>query len=177
MTDSAIDPVAPPAQSASPLEWCEASRPYHLTIKDILELPVGKKIYIFTLDRNYMDLSCDLIYNPINKPILPSQFFKRGYFWTFVKKEPGIQGEFIWIRDESGRHGEFDIEYQPGEWYCLKDDRLPAKDWQGIFDFKDKGGKHYADFPLETRLGWRGPMLLVEDMDKCPKVIWEGTYF
>jgi hypothetical protein len=155
----------------TPLGFTVASRKYHLTIKDILAFPVGETYRFFFLDRNMFDVSCDTKYNELNVPTKPSTFFRNGYYIDFTRRE-GIQGDWKWGFDsESSSIGEeFHVDMNTG-WYPFRNNHVPIKDSQGIFTIpEDFAGKHYSELPEDTRIGWRGPMMLTENMDKCPDV-------
>ena len=66
---------------------------------------------------------------------------------------------------------EFDIEYLEGNWYPLTDGYLPPKDPQGFAKLNFKTKKHWKEFPKTTRVGWRGPMIKWDDLDKLPNII------
>lgn len=157
----------------SPIKWLyEDSLRYHMTIKDIVDIPVGEKTEIFFMDRNILDLIED---NKKYIPILPSEFFSKCYFITFTKIDNGIRGTWLWnTYSDIGNcpeHREFDIDLG-SFWYPLKNDKVPLNDEQGNIRFGKNAGKHYSAFSDNTRLGWRGPMMLKENMDKCSSIIY-----
>ena len=163
----------------SPEGFCQSSREYHLTIKDVLNFPIGEKQRIFFLDRNMFDMSCRDDMNEINTPIKPSHFFRHGYYIDFVRNE-GILGDWCWVDGKTYRNvdnnRELDIDLG-SLWYPLKESKVPIGDRQEIFKIpKEYKGKHYTQIPSNTRLGWRGPMILVKNMDKCPDIIYKGNY-
>jgi len=98
----------------SPYAWEEDSRPFHITIKDILNLEAGESLELFSLDRDVLDTSCDEKYNEPGRTILPSQFFREGYFWTFTKTGIGIKGNLKWVQETGADYDEFHIEKWPG---------------------------------------------------------------
>lgn len=155
----------------SPSEWGQkSSKPYHLTLQDIINIPKGTSKTIFFLDRNMFDLSCDEQYNPVNTPIKPSQFFRHGYYILFNKTDDGIKGNWTWLgawvdqKTQPEIHREFDINYEHKRWYPLTDGKL--------LNTGDFHSRHYTSFPLSTKLGWRGEMMFQENMDKCPDIIY-----
>jgi hypothetical protein len=158
------------------VEWLNVgSRPYHLTIQNILNLSNGDSIEIFFMDRNVMDISCDKEYNEENIPIKPSHFFRNCNYITFTKKE-GIIGDWDWhctllTKKLTYKEREFDIDL--GDfWYPLKNNKVPESNEYDLFDLSKYSGKHYSEFSPDTRIGWRGEMMLKENMDKCPNVYW-----
>ena len=66
---------------------------------------------------------------------------------------------------------EFDI-YLGTFWYQLFNNRVPEYDFDDIFSISEKfSRKHYNEFPLNTRIRWRGPCMLLEDVKKIKKNI------
>ncbi len=122
----------------TPLEFIEKSKPFHLTIKDVLEMEEGKKYNIFFLNQYIIDLSCDEKYNTPNVAIKPSQFFKNGYFIDFSKKT-GIKGNWNWTFQKEitiPYNLEFDLEVGT-EWKTMIDGQVQIG--------KEKVQLHYTD--------------------------------
>ena len=162
-------------KTTTPEGWLKYTEPYSMTIKDVLSIPKGETVHIFFMDRNMYDISCDE--NPVGKPIKPSVFFKGGYYIKYTKTdEDGIKGDWSWyaygekMDDTYNNNWEFHIDLGHC-WYPLKNDCVPEKDEQKLFKTGQKSGKCYRQFPENTLLGWRGAMMLVENMDKCPDII------
>jgi hypothetical protein len=156
------------------MKWLyEDSLKYHMTIKDVIDIPKGEEREIFFMDRNIIDIADR---NEKNVEMLPSDFFKDCYFIKFIKTDDGIRGTWFWNKhylDDVGNcpeHKEFDIDLGTF-WYPLKDNKVPVNDQQGIVRFGKNAGKHYSSFPNNVRLGWRGPMMLKENMNKCSNII------
>ena len=155
----------------SPYEIRKVSRKYHLTIKDILELPVGETVTIFCMDRNLFDFCiCE---ERIGKIIPAERFFAYGYIMEYVRTN-GIIGTWKFlIFDDSPKESEFDLDLDLGElWYPLYNNRIPIVDSQEHFRIPDDFvGKHYEELPESTRVGWRGPCMLLKDVKKLPKIL------
>lgn len=153
--------------------WNEVTRPFHLTIGDVLGMADGATIECMCLDRNYMDFMVDDVTERL--PYAPNRAFRNGYFLVFTKRgTEGIAGEGgikSSSTDEPSHDPafEFDIEYAPGHWFPLEGGQLrpdncerqrmpahPATRWQ--------------DFPKSTRLGWRGPAIPVRYLRHLPKL-------
>jgi len=147
------------------LTWLDNSEQFQLTIKDILDIPLNKPVLIFCMDRNVIDL-CD----KSTTPLAPSFFFRKNYFFFFTRTE-GIIGNWEWTFNKKriDIEKEFDINLDTC-WYPLKDNQVPDKDEQCLFDFGEMAGKSYTDFPPNTKVGWRGPMMMADDMNKLPFV-------
>jgi hypothetical protein len=160
-------------RSVSPIEWLnELSKPYHLTIKDIENIPLNKPINIFCMDRNILDISCNIDHNYPNIPTKPSVFFRKGYCITFTKTEDGIKGKWIFNHDANSSYKkEFDIDIE-NIWYPLKNDCISDNINKNLHDIKYIG-TNYKEFPETTRLGWRGAIMLMNNMDNTGyNIIW-----
>ena len=64
---------------------------------------------------------------------------------------------------------EFEIEYKKNNWYPLTNGILPAEDEQGFSELLGED-KSWSEFPKSTHIGWRGPMILWDDLKKLKKV-------
>ena len=139
-----------PHAPMTPDEWLIAATDYHITIKDIEELPVGKTIHIFFMSKNLLKkCRCGS-----GKEIKPTLFFKDGYYISFTKSH-GIRGKWRFSSNPNKYYmKDFDVSVD-GQWYNLKRSLTP-----------------YQDLPENTKLGWRGgPMMLVQNMDRCPNIL------
>tara|TARA_Y100000389_G_C17454810_1_gene517366 strand:+ start:828 stop:1430 length:603 start_codon:yes stop_codon:yes gene_type:complete len=159
----------------SPFEIRKISRNYHLTIKDILELPIGTSIDIFCMDRNLFDFC---IYEEHNKIISADKFFRNGYIIHYTKIN-GLIGywKFINITDDIPEQREFDIDVGTF-WYPLFNNKVPKEDFDMMFKIPiNFAGKHYTELPLDTRIGWRGPCMLLKNVKKLPKILLKKEYY
>jgi hypothetical protein len=155
-------------------EWLKESKPFHLTINDILKLPAGKKVEIFFMDRNLTDITCEDNINPQNVSKTPTNFFRKGYFIKFLKlHDNDING--IWQLKYDGEwqpEMELDREFE----VYLNDVRLWTPLVNGSVPDKIKYGKNrgksWKTLDKNTLLGWRGPMMFKKDMNRLPKVYW-----
>lgn len=156
----------------NPNDWLDSTYLYHLTIKHILSLKVGESVAIFLMDRNVLDLCCESSINPYGEKKKPTEFFKNNYYINFTKTE-GIRGDWKWIWNNKVQHTDKNQEFHIDLGSCifpLKDDKVPMEDNQRCFNLSEHAGKHYTKFPLYTKLGWRGNMMRVRDMNKLSKV-------
>jgi hypothetical protein len=149
-------------------QWIKCTRKYHLTISDILKLEKGDQIRVVHLDRNILD-TCE--YH--NKPSVitePHNFFKQSI--GIYTHDENLKGWFKFIED-SRQDFEFDVEYKKNHWYPLENGRLPDSNDNGICcSFGNKKGWSWRQFPLDTRIGWRGPMIEISKLEHCPKVYY-----
>ena len=106
----------------------------------------------------------------INKIIKAENFFSDGYIIKY-KRTNGLIGEWKFLNfDDNYSLREFDLDFGRF-WYPLVNNKVPKfdDDW---FSVPEKfAGKHYNEFPLNTRIGWRGPCMLLEDLKKLPKIL------
>ncbi len=148
-----------PALSSS--EWLEATIRYHISIRDILSVERNSSINLFCMDRSILKSR-----GVAHSPRKPSIFFKDAHFVTFTKLE-GIRGRWLFNSNPRTTYLQEFYVYirETGEWAMLREDR--------VFHSREKKyiGMHYSEFPDDTRIGWRGPMMLRKNMDNCPMVV------
>ncbi len=141
-------------------QWVVDTLQYHITMRDILAMPQDTSINLFCMDRS---ISRSRGGQPPKKP---SIYFKDAHYVTFTKIG-GIRGKWLFNSNPRTTYlQEFYVYIQEtDEWAMLRDDR--------IFHSKEKKyvGRHYTEFPEDTRIGWRGPMMLRKNMDRCPPII------
>lgn len=148
-------------------EWEEYTRDKCLTIKDVENLRPGQKLKVVTLDRNVYDIAFDC-----NEPgkLHDAKHFYRESVATYYH-ESDLKGK-IKMEDVGKMEFEFDIEWAKDEWYPLTNGKLPENDPQGFSKFPDNMLLDWKDYPKDTRIGWRGPMILLDKMDSLPKVYY-----
>lgn len=70
--------------------------------------------------------------------------------------------------------GEVRVSPDTYHWHPLAaDGTVPALSYDGLASHMDMGayaGKDWTQLPDDTRLGWRGPMILERDLDECPPI-------
>ena len=66
---------------------------------------------------------------------------------------------------------EFHVEFSEYNWYPLRNGSLPAEDEHGLFPLLDREVR-WDEFPLDTHLWWRGPMVHWEDVENMPDIFW-----
>jgi len=157
-------------------EWRDHVASECLTIRDILELEPGERLTVLPIHRNL----CDSVYphglkGERPRPVLPAtKFFRPKELAVYIHKSE-LTGRVEWGWDVEMECAsdpfEFHVEYKPGHWYPLKDGSLPTADAvEGSTDLGDAAGKHWREFPPDTRVGWRGPMLALEKLAAQPPV-------
>lgn len=153
----------------SPFDIKKVSRNYHLTIKDILDLPIGQSIKIFCMDRNLYDFC--IFEKRINHKMSAEKFFNGGYIIKY-KRIDGLIGMWKFLDiDDSYEQREFDLDLSEF-WYPLVNNRVPQNDFDGFFDMPELfAGKHYNELPPNTRIGWRGPCMKLENLKKIPNIL------
>ena len=148
-------------------EWEEHTRDKCLTIKDVECLRPGQKLKVVTLDRNVYDIAFHC-----NEPgkLHDAKHFYRENVATYTHKSD-LKGK-IKMDDVGKMDFEFDIEWAKDEWYPLTDGKLPEKDPQNFSDFPNNMLLDWKDYPKDTRIGYRGAMILLDKMDEMPKVYY-----
>lgn len=150
-------------------------RPISLTIKDITSLKPGQTIKLLVLDRNFDEIACEEETNQLNIPHKAEEFFRLNTA-TYVHQQ-NLKGIITYDNIDLTRDFEFDIEYEKDCWYPLKNNCLPKKDPQHLASFSFNEPKPYTDYPANTRIGWRGPMILWEKVKKLPDIYWGVEYW
>ena len=162
------------------------TREHHLTIKDLKNLNPGDELDVLIWDGNYEEY---WIWDNAEseKPYDPREFYKsnrckitylHNLKWNIdipnvgviehpihLNLKPFIKETFCtWdsIEDDGKIH--ITSEYLPRGM-----DGIP-KEWKA---------KHinWTDFPEETRIGWRGPIMLWEKLDSMPKVHYKQGFY
>lgn len=152
----------------------ETSKKYHLTIEDVKKFDLNKPMNIFLMDRNILNRCCDAKINEKCKSIKPSVFFRNAYFITFtkIKNKDGIIGKWIFNKNPNNSYiKEFDILLE-NFWYPLKNNKINKEYHQEIDELDKYAGKNINEFSKKTKLGWKGPMMLMQNMDMCNNVSW-----
>jgi len=158
-----------------PNDWINnKTKKFHLTIEDIINIPIGKTINIFLLDKNILNMSCRLEINEPNVPTKPSIFFRNGYFISFTKIDNGIKGKWKFNKNPKKTYiKEFDINIKD-KWIPLKNEKIFYREELDDCDIINLKNKKYTEFSKYTRLGWRGPMMLLNDIDKDYMIYWNN---
>ena len=133
---------------------------------------------VAVFDRNFGDTMYNTFPQATTKQTaIPAKKLLGASRWT-ISKLPEIPGlnkaPWCLVHEERDPPGEQDVfclevSYKPGHWYPL--------DVQGVLPAEDHGtvllGKKvaYADMTGKTELGWRGNMILWDEIPDC-KLYW-----
>ena len=143
-------------------EWQEKVRDKWITSGDIGKLKTGDTIKVLVMDRNLYDIVLS-----VNKPSIL-------HTATYVH-DTGLHGKitFHFGDDDDIVHDkfEFHVLFNDSCWYPLRNGVLPAADEQGLFPLMGREVR-WDEFPLDTPVGWRGPMILWEDVKTMPDIYW-----
>lgn len=162
--------------------WSEMTYDQSLTIADILNLKPGERIKVLVMDRNVWDIALDEKIR--GKSLRPEDFFKSN--WAIYVHEKDLKGKLIFsfeiddlmnineidLNDICQPNYEFDINYKTCSWYPLTDGYLPASDPQGFSQFPWTEAKHWREFPTNTKVGWRGNMIMWSKLKDMPNIIY-----
>ena len=159
----------------------ENKKDKHLNISDIEKMKSGDKIKLLCIDRNFYDL---IDHNLNQPPSKPEDFFEFNYKieYSHDKDLIGLSkwdygGEPTSNSDSDNGHNDeipftFDLNYKDESWYPLNSmGYLPEKDPQGYCNFKGVE-LNYKNYPTNTRIGWRGPMLKWNDVINGDDIVY-----
>jgi len=161
-------------------DFIKLSKPYHLKINDIKKLRPGDELDVVIWDRNFEEYH--IWENCKSEKLYDSkEFFKEN------RHKITYQGYIKWdIHFPYGETIQHPVHLNTSgletnwEWYAisqqdgyvnitneiLKSGEIIPKHW------KSKR-IHWTEFPETTRVGWRGPIMLWEDLDKMPNVYYK----
>ena len=152
-------------------EWLKYMKPYYLSIREINKMRRGEVRKFLCIDRNVHDLA---EWNGTESKD-PKEFFAKNYIMVYrngidLKGEakfeyPGSTEEF--------RPFEFDIEYKKGFWFPLHNGKLPKyhRETEIFKELADKDViRDWKDYPKNTHIGWRGPMISWISLDYAPDI-------
>ena len=140
--------------------WLNIMKDKYITIKDIEKLNKGDCVKLLAIDRNFYDLIDN---NETGIEMPPDIFLQDNYIFEYTHNNK-LNGMIRWIKEENINNFNFDINYNNDYWYPLNNEgELPEEDPQRLFSLKNIK-KNYKEYPEETLIGWRGPMLLWEDV-------------
>jgi len=181
------DPIPDPnLDGVKHSEWRAYVKSKCLTVADVTALKPGERLRVITMDRNEWEISeannkSDMLYSL-------QDFFRRKVSvyihnhdlmgeiaWDFQNEDKNLDDYYSFVPD---REFEFDINYRGINWYPLMDGRLPDTDPQEFADFREMAGKHYSEFPPDTLIGWRGPMMLWERLSELDvqRIYWHDKF-
>ena len=174
-----------------PLEmynFMEKTRYMHLTLGDLKGLCAGETIDVLSWDGNWEEYW--IWENAKNEhPYDPHVFFKQNrckitnhgngkwditFSWGQTVEHPVhldiSELDFISERHKKGYFYHLDNNS------CLNNNKH-KKEFGYVHVDKQNFKKHWLEFPDEYRVGFRGPMMLWSDLDKCPKVYLRKGYY
>ncbi len=168
-------------------KWIKYMKPSYLKIGDIKSLKKGDKLHLLCLDRNVYDLA-DSSQNKNSR--MAEDFFKNNYQLIYTHSQD-LEGYVEWIGisesdsdSDSDSDNEslnktnlvtnftFDLNYMEGCWYPLKNGRLPDRDPQGFATINSETEKLWSNYPDNTFIGWRGPMINFKDLANSPNLYY-----
>ena len=158
-------------------EWINYYKSNHLVINDLKKMNVGDTLDVVIFDRNFEEY---FIWPKLkkNKSYTPKYFFKGN------RHQIKYNGDLTWdITYSFGCIAHHPIEINVSKfdlgftWYPLtgenmilntkivnnKTVKLPKKNQLKI---------HWTDFPKNTSIGWRGPIMLWKNINNTTKIMW-----
>ena len=143
-------------------DWMLYTKPYHLNIGDVKNLSKHCTIqFIVAPTISHETLNKGELFNP-------SEFFFKNTTAQY-KHDAGLTGEITLIYPNSDHvetidNFEFSLECNNNDmWYEFQDGKLKEKDKSIVFE-------HWEDYSNMTRVGYSGPCILMEDLNKLPMI-------
>jgi hypothetical protein len=155
----------PPIEMYTFINNCKSQ---HLTIADVKLLNIGDRLDVVIWDRNFEESW--IWTNADNEVAFPPDIFflSNRHTLTYI-------GNMTWnIHYPFGLNVIHNIELDVSKldnimkWYPISDD--------GNIKFL-RVFKHWTDFPDNTRVGWRGPIMLWDKLLTMPNVYMKDNYF
>jgi len=140
-----------------------------ITIETISKLKKGDTLDLLVFDRNVCDIAFDN--NEEGKAVNPQEFFRENKM--VYTHDANLKGIMSWPYGIYNK--EFEIEYIEDRWFPLINGCLPPTDPKSYNN--PQGSTHtvpkpWQEFPVTTRVGWRGPMVIFSKLKDLPKVYW-----
>ncbi len=144
-------------------EWREKFRDKWIKSGFIGTLKTGDIIKILILDQNLYDIL--LSYNELDILNTDTRFFSR-YIATYVH-DKGLRGKLIFHLENNDDiiydNFEFHVLCNDSCWYPLRNRVLPETYSKYLFPLMGRE-VHWDEFPLDTPVGLRGPIILWEEI-------------
>lgn len=157
----------------------EASRDKHLTIADIKNLEVGEEFDCVLWDRNFEEYG---IWNKVES----EKLYKATKFFESNRVRIKYLGDMKWLlKMDCGEflhmiHIDTSKLHDKWKWMPLDSDqilRLESNCSRCSKNSKSKKGIKWKNLPTNTRVGWRGPMMLWKHLESAPKIYYEEGYY
>lgn len=154
-------------------EWYDLTEPYHLHIKDIVSMSIGDRKKILLLDRNFFD--------PFDYPRRRTYTIKQALKkmnvveYIHIHQLAGIAKWLSPDQDTLDEPFEFDIgipKPPTGDdhyrFLGVRHGRAQVNPHTRSYDVDTLVGACLADKNLKWKVGWRGPCIPLEALEKLP---------
>ena len=153
------------------------TKPFHLTIQDIVNMKPGERMNILFFDRNVGDIVSS---NDHGSPLSPKEFFRDAYQMTFTKTQD-LKGKAVWKYEGVPSHErdfEFEIEYTRGYWYPVENGLVKMSSGE-LCLFPKPPYENWESYNKNTRVGWRGPSIKMKLLDyvSLPDVYYDKDLY
>jgi len=134
-------------------DWLSLMKKKFISIKDINNLETGEEIKFLCIDRNFYDL----IEHNENRCLKPVVFFSNSYIMNYIHNK-NLHGHTYF--DNDVHNFEFHVNWR-NRWYPLENGCL-SKEGKRFLGYD--APSTLDEYPLDTLVGWRGPVLLWKDV-------------
>ena len=158
-------------------DYIKISKPYHLRISDIKKLRPGDELDVVIWDRNFEEYHIWTNCEP-DKNYDSKEFFKAN------RHKITYQGHMTWaIHFPYGETIQHPVHLSTSgletnwKWCSIENGYVNItnevlKSSETIPDYWQPKHLHWTEFPETTRIGWRGPIMLWENLDKMSSEVY-----
>ncbi len=148
--------------------WVKKTRHLHATVESISNMRTGESRTFLCLGTKKTRTSCA---PPTGSKTYASMVFKDDCVCIrFTKTSGSVCGRIRVVGEHEDKMGGLHLEYTENKWHALTaKGRMPLKDSNNRRMLPGHARLYgIARFAVDTRLGWYGPMIAIEDVDKMP---------
>jgi hypothetical protein len=156
-------------------DWILIHKDKHLTIKDLSKMEIGKEYDVVIFDRNFDEPIWDG--KEEFKLYTPEEMFEDSHHKIIYRGN--LEWDIVFCFGETFRHPvHLDVSHLPTNWtwMAIDNEHIEIKNEiikEGAEMPFDRPTKmHWEWFRDDTRIGWRGPIMLWEDLKDLPQVYY-----
>lgn len=137
--------------------WIDATRPLHLTVGDVLQMPIGQKIKLVRLSAGKDTFEGDSSKSR-------EDIFQQNQCIMYFTRQCGMSG-ILTIEGGETNIG-WDLDGGENNWSPVKESTIPTTSTENILELLKKPAS--TNLPPHARIGYKGPVILWSDLDSTP---------